>query len=371
MERNEALTSSVIKFLRFPLIVMVVMIHAHFHDISMGGVDYKFDLNQFPVYCNLSFLISKLFAGIAVPLFYVFSGYLFFNKQASFTAKDYLGKLRKRIKTLLIPYVFWNLVVIAFYFLAQIFMPSMISGDNKSIVDYTIIDWLKAFWNYNNEMPISYPLWFIRDLMVVVLMSPLIYLLVKKSAFSVLVIGIIWLLGFTIGICGVDITAILFFSFGSLFSIRKLDFVDSFKKIRVIGYIVSLLLIIVEMSLYNKRGSLDLLFPNVLSIVLYKLCTLCLMASCINIAVAAMRKGLLKTNEFLYEANFFIYVYHALPLTLFLKLLIRFVNPTSDILAIGIYFSVALITIAFGLMMFALLRKMLPRFTSFIIGNRN
>ena len=367
MERNEALTSSVIKFLRFPLIAMVVMIHAHFHDISMGGVDYRFDLNQFPIYCNLSFLISKLLASIAVPMFYVFSGYLFFYKQPSFSAKDYLGKLRKRIKTLLIPYIFWNLVVIVFYFLAQTFMPSMISGDNKPIADYAIIDWLKAFWNYNNEMPISYPLWFIRDLIVVVLLSPVVYFLVKKSVFSVIVIGIIWLLGFTTGICGIDITAIFFFSFGSLFSIKKFDFVNFFKKIRVGGYVMSLLLISVEMFLYNKRGSLNLLFPDIPSIVIYKLCTLSLMASCINIAVATMQKGLLKTNEFLYESNFFIYAYHALPLTLFLKLLIRFINPVSDILAIIIYFSVASITIIFGLMIFAMMRKILPRFTSFII----
>ena len=78
----------------------------------------------------------------------------------------------------------------------------------------------------------------------------------------------------------------------------------------------------------------------------------------------------IKTNGFLYESNFFIYVCHALPLTLFLKLLIRFVNPTSDVQAILIYFAVIIITIIFCLLLFALMRKILPRFTSFILGNR-
>lgn len=150
---------------------MVVLIHARFTDISMGNVNYIFDLQQYPIYSNLSFLISKLIAGIAVPLFYVFSGYFFFYNTSSFTVNDYLGKLKKRVKTLLIPYIFWNLAVIAFYFAAQTFLPSMMSGNNKLIVDYTLVDWFRAFWNYNNEMPISYQLWFIRDLIVVVLMS--------------------------------------------------------------------------------------------------------------------------------------------------------------------------------------------------------
>lgn len=370
MNRNDALTSSVIRFLRFPLIVMVVMIHSHFKVVSMGGIDYVFDLKEFPIYCNVSFLLSKLMASIAVPMFYVFSGYLFFKNDSSFTVNNYLGKLRKRLKNLLIPYIFWNIVVVLFYFLAQTFMPSMVSGNNKPIVDYNIIDWLRVFWNYKDEMPICYQLWFIRDLMVVVLMSPIIYFAIKKSVFTIFVIGIVWLLGITTGICGIDITAIFFFAIGSAFSIHEYDFVDFCKKIKIAGYIMSLLFIIIEVLIYNKRGSIDLLFVNTQSIVLYKLCTLSLMASCMNITIAIMQKGLLKTNGFLYESNFFIYVCHALPLTLFLKLLIRFVNPTSDVQAILIYFAVIIITIIFCLLLFALMRKILPRFTSFILGNR-
>ena len=370
MNHNSVLTSSIIKFLRFPLIVMVVMIHSHFKVVSMGGVDYVFDLKEFPIYCNVSFLLSKLMASIAVPIFYVFSGYLFFKNNSFFTANDYIEKLRKRVRTLLIPYIFWNIVVVVFYFLAQIFMPSMVSGNNKLIVDYNVIDWFKVFWNYKDEMPICYQLWFIRDLMVVVLMSPIIYFAIKKSVFTILVIGIVWLHGITTGICGVDIAAIFFFALGSIFSIHKYDFINFCKKIKIAGYIMSLLLIIIEVFIYNKRGSLDLLFIDTQSIILYKLCTLSLMISCMNITIVIIQKRLLKINNFLCESNFFIYVCHALPLTLLLKLMIRFVNPTSDVQAIFIYFAVIVITIILCLMLFSLMRKILPRFTAFILGNR-
>ena len=69
---------------------------------------------------------------------------------------------------------------------------------------------------------------------------------------------------------------------------------------------MSLLLIIIEVFIYNKRGSLDLLFVDTQSIILYKLCTLSLMISCMNITIVIIQKRLLKINNFLYESNFFI-----------------------------------------------------------------
>ena len=49
-------------------------------------------------------------------------------------------------------------------------------------------------------------------------------------AITVVLIGIVWLLGITTGICGVDIAAIFFFAIGSVFSIAKYDFVNFLKK---------------------------------------------------------------------------------------------------------------------------------------------
>lgn len=371
MNHNDKLISEVIKFLRFPLIVCVVMIHSHFQNISMGGLDYGFDIQTYPIYCNISFFLSKIISSIAVPLFFIFSGYLFFKNVSSFTPEEYFKKLHKRIRTLLMPYIFWNIVVILIYLVAQTIMPNMISGNNKLIADYTTIDWIKAFWNYHNEMPICYQFWFIRDLMVVVLLSPIIYFAIKKIRFFfVLIMGIIWLLNINTGITGVSITAIFFFSIGALFSITQYDIICFLNKIKFLGYIMSFILIIVEMCLYNYRGSIDLFFSDIQSIMLYKLCTLSLIVSCLNITVTLLRGGLLKTNEFLYDSNFFIYAYHTMPLVLFLKLIIRFLNPTSDIHITLVYFIVPIITILFGLMFFAVIRRIFPRFTRFITGSR-
>lgn len=371
MKHSDDLISELIKFLRFPLIVCVVMIHARFQSVSMGGNDYIFDLQYYPVYCNISFFISKLICSIAVPIFFIFSGYLFFKNQSSFTTKDYLNKLRKRVKTLVIPYIFWNLAIILIYFLVQNIMPAMISGNNKPIADYNVLDWFKAFWDYQNEMPICYQFWFIRDLIVVVLLSPLIYFAIKNlNAYFVALMGIVWLLNINTGVTGISVTAIFFFSFGALFSISRYDLMACLDKIKNVACAMSLVLIIFEIYLYNKRGSVEAFFSDTRSIILYRICTVSLIITCFNLTIALLRRNVCRTNEFLHDSNFFIYAYHTMPLMLLLKLIIRFIHPTSDIQITMIYFVVPVATILFGLLLFGLMRRFFPRFTAFITGSR-
>lgn len=51
---------------------------------------------------------------VAVPLFYLISGYLFFLKMPE-GIHSIPGKLRKRVRTLLIPYIIANILTFAFY----------------------------------------------------------------------------------------------------------------------------------------------------------------------------------------------------------------------------------------------------------------
>ena len=234
--------SILIKFLRFPLMIMVIMIHAHVTEISMGGVTYDFDLHDFPLYNNISYCISDIVCRIAVPIFYIFSGYLFYINIQDYTVKEYVQKIRKRTKTLIVPYFFWNLAVIFFFFLAQTLMPSFTSGVNKLVVDYSFYDWIRCFWDSHNGMPICYQLWFIRDLFVVVLLSFVIYYAIKKCKFYYLLsLGLLYLVGVDFRINGLSVVAIFFFSIGALFSIYKYDFIEFLKRFKTINYIISLL----------------------------------------------------------------------------------------------------------------------------------
>ena len=71
--------SETISYLRFPLIVLVVMIHSKFDGVVVNGVGLMHD-GGFPCYSTISTLVSNIIASIAVPLFYFISGFLFFFK---------------------------------------------------------------------------------------------------------------------------------------------------------------------------------------------------------------------------------------------------------------------------------------------------
>ena len=162
--------SETISYLRFPLIVLVVMIHSKFDGVVVNGVGLMHD-GGFPCYSTISTLVSNIIASIAVPLFYFISGFLFFFKTAFFSFDVYCSKIKKRAKTILIPYLCWNLFVILLLLAAESVFPGLLSGKNKLVVDYTFTDWLWSFYDTSHinptvegAFPICYQFWFLRDL---------------------------------------------------------------------------------------------------------------------------------------------------------------------------------------------------------------
>ena len=107
-EKISSLTSSTISALRFPLTVGVVFIHFNVlsDNLAMRGTG---NAEHFPTWLVCMFnLFSEVLPRIAVPLFFIISGYLFFR--SGFMIRTYTDKLRRRVRTLLVPYILWNLL---------------------------------------------------------------------------------------------------------------------------------------------------------------------------------------------------------------------------------------------------------------------
>lgn len=370
MMTNEELQSKTISFLRFPLIVGVVLIHSHFNEMVINGVDLLKGGN-FPVYTNISYLFSSIFSAIAVPLFFFISGFLFFYKTTSFTGQTYCQKLKKRAKTILVPYLFWNLLVILFFFLSQTFLPGLMSGRNRLICDYGVSDWLWAFWNTNminpptgadlGAYPICYQFWFIRDLMLVMLFSPLVYFLVKKlRQYAVLGLGILWLFGWRFDVVGFSITALFFFSAGAYFSIHGKNFVEMMKPYLPAAAILYFLIAIVTLCF---RGEAWCTY-------LHRIGILVGIVLAITLSAHFLARGKWHTNTFLSDSSFFIYAYHGMPLAFVLKFFFKLVYPHADGTMLMLYVLCPVITILIGLILYYLLKKYLPTFTSVITGGR-
>ncbi|WP_199768718.1 acyltransferase family protein [Sphingobacterium sp. HMA12] len=365
---DDELQSKTIDFLRFPLIVGVVFIHTDFSDIVMTGVK-EISFVNYPLFSHIFFLFSKVIFEVCVPLFFFISGFLFFYKTAGFSAEIYLRKLKNRVRSLLIPYVFWNLLVILFLLLAQLFLSgSLVSGRNKLITDYSLQDWLWSFWdtsqinpNLRKSLPINSPFWFIRDLMVVVLFSPIVYILIKKlRAYAVIILGLLWIFNPFFYLPGLSTVSFFFFTAGAYFSINTKNFARGMRPMLSIVVPLYLLLVAAQLIFLNKSWWVDLYCAGI-----------CIgLIATLSVVAHFIAKESWRTNAFLANSSFFIFAYHRLPLVFVIKFLFKILEPQSEVLLLFLYVFCPVIIIVFGLVIYSFLKQFWPRFTAVISGGR-
>lgn len=212
MNRLQSFLSEIFSLIRLPLIVLVTYAH------SYGGVmeGYSVLESGWNSYEVLKIMMSQTLVKVAMPTFFVMSGYLFFANTDTLSRNIYKQKIGRRVKTLLIPYIIWNLL-----------MAVKLKTFNLSI-----------FVN-----PANMPLWFLRDLMIVSLLTPIIYIGVKKLNYWIFLLLLpIYLTGIWAIQPGPNPYAICFFTLGAYLSIKKINLIISCLKLEKVAYFLTVLL---------------------------------------------------------------------------------------------------------------------------------
>ena len=158
--------SNTIANLSFPLTIYVVIKHCFITDSGNSIIDAIFKILGAPS-------ISSVF--------FVISGYLFFKNISKYDFDTYKNKLSNRFKSLLIPYFIANTFMILCYGLMHYFTPNLINPDNFNVLSFNFKEFILAYWDAGGGFPICYPLWYIRNLYIIVIISPLLYLILKQS----------------------------------------------------------------------------------------------------------------------------------------------------------------------------------------------
>lgn len=348
--------------MRFPLIVAVVFIHSNPGDIVFNGQSAVVNYNL-SVYEGIRYFISGIVARVAVPAFFFISGFLFFIKTDCFNTDIYVEKLKKRGRTLLFPYLCWNLLVVLMSYCVQIAFSNWISGNNLLIADYTWKNWLQAFWNGNSgeNMPVNYPLWFIRDLMVVIVFSPIVYWGIKRlQSIFVLMLGALWFFNLWIDVTGFSIVAFFFFSYGAYWGINKTNFVKAYNRLFPHSLWVYIILAVCNF-LFREYDWCSYIHKTGILIGL---------SMFVSLTAYCLKKQIWKVNPYLTNSSFFIYVYHALPLGYLVSLCIKIIHPNTDLCIILIYLLCPTIIILLGLWIYRILNKLFPKTIVLITGGR-
>ena len=178
-----------IKFITVFAMTAVVFIHSYNFSDSFLSPDTRI-AEGFNGAAMFEYFFSNSLLRFAVPMFFALSGFLFFFNYQN-TLKGYLKKLKKRAYSLLLPYVIW--VVLSGAFLTLLAQVPFFQG--LDIVKE------KAFaptqFYYYFLSPASFPLWFVQQLMIFVILAPLIYVLVKYTRGIILVpLGALWAIDF-------------------------------------------------------------------------------------------------------------------------------------------------------------------------------
>lgn len=208
--------------LRLPLIILVTYAH------SYGGVTEGYSIlgSGWDTYEVLKIVVSQTLVKVAMPAFFVMSGYLFFANVTKWNTLTYWHKIKRRIKSLLIPYIIWNLL-----------MAVKMHTYNLSI-----------FWK-----PANMPLWFLRDLIIVSLLTPIIYIGVKKLGWWIIVTLLpIYMTGIWAIQPDLNPYAICFFTLGALLSIEKMDIMETFMRFEKPSYLLAFVFAIAMVLTYQS-----------------------------------------------------------------------------------------------------------------------
>jgi peptidoglycan/LPS O-acetylase OafA/YrhL len=346
--------------LRFPLIVIVVMIHANTKPLL--GREKLWGADGFSTYAffvdALRHLISSGIGQAAVPLFFLISGYFFYlNAEASwgFFKKQFLSRTR----TLLVPLLFWNLLLIALLWTISQLFPAK----NTPVWGSLDLNDGQAMMNATfgiGRQPIVYPFWFIRDLLVMVLASPFIFWIIQRIGWLFpTTLFIFWLLRppeSNLPSPG----ALLFFATGAYIGINRLSafHLDKWRHIFWFFYLLSLLcdpmFLSSSKAAYLARLQAVLGAISILSLTKFA------------IGTPALEKWLIK----LAGASFFLFATHEPTLSIIRKITERLLSGTSPLWVLCQYFVSAIATVITLTLLYYFLSKKLPRFTKIITGGR-
>ncbi len=330
-------------WLYFIMSILVMYIHAN--NLRNVGLDNSHE--------SLDWILTKILSNgignIVVPFFFMIAGLHFFtfrNDEIDIK-KEIKRKVLRRMKTLFVPYILWNIICYAFYFvLTHTALVNLLN--DTSVVELSINNLLYGIFLHKY----NYPFWYLRDLILFTLFSPLIYCILTRKWLSELMLILLALSSIFVRL---DISGLFFFVLGGFLAFYHYKFMEK----RHDNYAEKCLCVIIllAMIIFNY---LDYTFVyNVL-----------LLASPISVWIITDSIVFPKEKWFI-KQSFFIYACHVIPVSIVMKILakisIRLGGSTICAIAYLITPWVTLLIIYF---IAKILNKFLPSLYKVLSGGR-
>jgi hypothetical protein len=259
-------------------------------------------------------------------------------------------------------------VIVALYVCK--FIPSSanyFTNGQWALPDSNIEDMLKAILGIGGT-PIVYALWFIHDLFILVMLSPLAWIIIKKVPVIILLLGILWFVGIKIEIpifdCYSQIISPLFFLIGGFLAVKKIRY----NKLLNNGWLVIVLFLL--MALIDEYYQTFNMAKNILYTI-YHQCVIILGIISVWDSILLFPDYIQRFIMKLSAYSFFIYAAHEPMLTICRKLLYRLYSPKHDIVVIFYYLLSPFLAICFCLVWGHFLKIYFSKLYNIITGDRS
>ena len=325
--------------------------------------------------------LCKVICPVAVPMFFFISGYLFFKGLENWNYELWKGKMIKRVRTLLIPYFLWNLIAILAFPVIRL-GGALLNGSPIDDLWAVVEDrgFIRLFWdrtlfdgniqNTTNMLgwrvpcgqPTNTPMWFVRDLMVVLLFSPLIHKLIDKGKFAfIILLAGLYIVNIWIPISGFSIRSVFFFSWGAYYSLHGFYIVESFRKIKwPIG-----LLFILGLSLIPMFWSNNSVFP-----ILVRLFTIVSLVFVFNVASYLIEKEKVAVNANLARSSFFVYCSHMVIIISVVMWVVMALPFHSGLMQTLLFIAATILVYAICHCIYLFMNKFMPKVLAVLTGGR-
>lgn len=328
ISKNE---SKAIDMIRYLCVISIVIIHTNTSHLIPSELTNK--VNHFETF------FGSFYSNAALNLMFVLSGYLFFRKPINYTGYGYLKQLKSRIHSLLTPYIFWCIIGVTY---------SIIMNE----INISNLSLQKVFWGTPETSwhPMGRVVWYVRDLIVFSIFSPLYYLAAKKLGVTIGLFIIIAIDYFKIISLGNDFPTFNIYIFlGSLLAVNGITFSDLINK-----NIWKLALpIYIIYAYFSSFYEIKIPYFAILS-------WIGLFSFCLNF----------KFSNNIISASSFIYFIHAYFSSLYRVCLTRLIDQSNFYICIITFILSVFLSILSCYICFYLMKRYTPRILEIITGGR-
>lgn len=284
---------------------------------------------------------------IAVPGFFMMSGYLFYR---NCTWEKIGGKLKRRIKSVLVPYILWNFLYYLGYVAASR-LPWLGQVVGKGVIPFGLLPAVDAIIHYTY----NYVFWYLFQLILLILLAPLLYPLLRFLWSRVLLYVCLWglvILGIRLPYLNAD--AAVYYTTGAILAMSGSHLVESEEH----PFLPGAALAVMAVLFYRTGLSHAWIFCFVL-------CRLCAVA---GLWLLLPAKSLPEAKGYM-GCNFFLYATHFALVRLINKSVVQLFYG-SMAAALGLYVAMPFLVLAVVYPVGMLLRRYLPSVWILLNGAR-